>query len=465
MSFVHSIKFRFTVWYLLVLIVLLGSLSTVVYFRMSRSLNHNLDNSLELRSTQLQSIRTILDSINQGEFQQELGEIVVLYYYSGDTLVQVSSRNMSITLDSQFVEQAIKGESSFVTVHTATGEGVRLYAAPILLPGSGGGPSVQQAAVVVGRSTKDIEQALDGLVRTLSIAVPLTLVVAAGGGVFLARRALKPVDQISQTARDIGERDLSQRIEVNTRDELGRLASTLNQMIGRLQRAFKRQQQFTGDASHELRTPLAVIQAESSLALQKERSASDYQKSLETISQEVNHMSSIIDRLLALARADDGKDQLAFQEVNLGKLIQDLGVDAEILCQEKGLGFHLGEAHDLVVKGDEAMLRQLFLNLLDNAIKYTPSGGTVSVSFRTEGQMAVVVITDTGIGIAPEDIPFIFERFYRVDKARSRAGGGTGLGLAISQRIAEAHGGKIGVESQVGKGSTFTVSLPGLRQA
>ncbi|MBM4462934.1 MAG: HAMP domain-containing protein [Chloroflexi bacterium] len=465
MSFLHSIKFRFTVWYLLVLIILLSILSTVVYFHMSRSLNNNLDNSLELRATQLQSIRTILDSIKQGEFQQELGEIVVLYYYSGDTLVQVSSRNISVTLDSQFVERAIDGESSFVTVHTTTGEEVRLYAAPIRLPGPGGGTGVQQAAVVVGRSTKDIEQALDGLVRTLSIAVPLTLLVAAGGGVFLARRALKPVDQISQTAQDIGGGDLSQRIEVNTRDELGRLASTLNQMIGRLQRAFKRQQQFTADASHELRTPLAVIQAESSLALQKDRSASDYQKSLESVSQEANHMSAIIDRLLTLARADDGKDRLTFQEVNLAKLIQDLGADAEILCQEKGLRFHLGEAHDLIVKGDEAMLRQLFLNLLDNATKYTPSGGTVSVSFRTEGQMAVVAVSDTGIGIAPEDMPFIFERFYRVDKARSRAGGGAGLGLAISQHIAKAHGGKIEVESQLGKGSTFTVSLPRLKQA
>jgi heavy metal sensor kinase len=463
MKFVHSIKFRFTVWYLLVLIVLLGSLSTIVYYHMSRSLNHNLDSSLELRSTQLQSIPTIIDSIREGQFQQELGEIVVLCFYSGGELVQVSSKDIGITLDSQFIERAISSESSFVTVHTTAGEGVRLYAAPFQPAGPGGGPSVEPAAVVVGRSTKDIEQALDGLVRTLSIAVPLTLVVAAGGGAFLARRAFKPVDQISQAARDIGERDLSQRIEVDTQDELGRLASTLNQMIERLQRAFKRQQQFTSDASHELRTPLAVIQAESSLALQKERSASDYQRSLETITQEAHYMSSIIDRLLTLARADDGKDQLAFQEVNLGKLIQDLGTDAEILCREKGLGFQLGETHDLVVKGDEAMLRQLFFNLLDNAIKYTPSGGTVSVSLRTEGQMAIVAITDTGIGIAPDDIPFIFERFYRVDKARSRVGGGTGLGLAISQRIAGAHGGNIEVESQVGKGSTFTVSLPSLK--
>ena len=464
MKFVHSIKFRFTIWYLLVLVVLLGSLSAIVYFYLSRSLYQNLDSSLELRSTQLQSISTIVDSIRQGEFQEELGEIVVLCFYSGGELTIVSPMDISITLDNEFIAQAIGGESSFITVSTTEGEGVRLYAVPFLPEGPGGRPNIEPSAVIVGRSTKEIEQALDGLVRTLTIAVPLTIVVAAGGGLFLARQALKPVDQISQTARDISERDLSQRIEVNTRDELGRLASTLNQMMERLQRAFRRQQQFTGDASHELRTPLAVIQAESSLALQKERAVSDYQQSLETINQEAEHMSLIIDRLLTLARADAGTEQLASEEVNLGELIRDLSMEAEILCREKGLGFQLGVTHDLAVKGDKAMLRQLFINLLDNAIRYTPSGGTVSISSGTEGQMAVVVITDTGIGIPPEDIPFIFERFYRVDKARSRAGGGIGLGLAICQHIAEAHGGRIDVESQVGKGSTFTVWLPLYKQ-
>ena len=460
MNFIHSIKFRFTIWYLLVLLVLLGSLSTVVYFYLSRSLYNNLDASLELRSSQLQSIPTIVESIRGGQFQEELGEIVMLGLYSGGELVMASSRDIGISLDYEFIEKAITDQGSFMTVRTAGGEGVRLYALPFRTADHRSRLDVEPVAVVVGRSTDEIEQALDGLVRTLTIAVPLTLVLAAGGGVFLARRALKPVDQISQAARGISESDLSQRIEVNTKDELGRLSSTLNQMIERLQRAFRRQQQFTGDASHELRTPLSVIQAESSLALQKERPASDYKQSLGTINQEANHMSSIIDRLLTLARADAGKEQLAFQEVNLGKLIQDLCVDVEILCREKGLGFQLDETYDFIVKGDEGMLRQLFLNLLYNAIRYTPSGGTVSVSFSTEGKMAVVAITDTGIGIPPEDISLIFERFYRVDKARSRSEGGSGLGLAICWHIAEAHGGKIEVESQVGQGSTFTVWLP-----
>jgi len=241
---------------------------------------------------------------------------------------------------------------------------------------------------------------------------------------------------------------------------LGRLAATLNEMIGRLDKAFQRQKQFTSDASHELRTPLAVIEAESTLALQKERPPSDYRQSLEIVSREARQMSYLINQLLTLARADAGKAQWNFTEVDLGKLITDLSIDVEVLCQEKGLSFQLGQAQDLVVKGDEARLRELFMNLLDNAIRYTPSPGTVSLSLRREGQMVVVAITDTGVGIPAEDIPFIFERFYRGDKSRSRAEGGSGLGLAICRHIAEAHGGKIEVESQVGAGSTFSVWLP-----
>jgi heavy metal sensor kinase len=460
MSFIHSIKFRFTIWYLLVLAVLLIALSAGVYFSLSRSLYRSLDRSLELRSTQLRSIPAILESIRQGEFQEQLGEIIILYFYSGNQLVEVSAPGISISLTHEFISEAIAGSSSFATTQTAEGERVRLLTVPINISILGPPPGIQPAALVIARSTKQIDQALAGLVRTLIIAVPLALILAAGGGLFLARRALKPVDKIAQTAREIGESDLSQRINVNTKDELGRLAATLNEMIGRLEKTFQRQKQFTSDASHELRAPLAVIEAESSLALQKERPSSDYQRSLEIISQESKQMSSLIDQLLTLARADAGKEQWNFTELNLGKLITNLSTDVEILCQEKGLSFQLGQPQDLVVKGDEARLRELFMNLLDNAIRYTPAPGTVSVSLRREGQMAVVAITDTGIGIPAEDIPFIFERFYRVDKSRSRAEGGSGLGLAICKHIVEAHGGKIEAESQVGAGSTFSVRLP-----
>jgi len=461
MSFIHSIKFRFTIWYLLVLAVLLTALSAGVYFYLSRSLYQNLDDSLKLRSTQLCDFPSILESIRQGEFQEELGEIVTLYFSAGNQSVEWPAPGINITLSNEFVSQAIAGTGLFTAAQTAAGEGLRLLAVPVDLgPPSGPTPSLPPALLVIGRSTRQIDQALHGLVRTLVIAVPLALAVAAGGGIFLAGRALKPVDKIAQTAQEIEENDLSQRINVNTKDELGRLAATLNAMIGRLERAFRRQKQFTSDASHELRAPLAVIEAESSLALQKERPQSDYRQSLETISQESKRMSSLIDQLLTLARADAGKEQWNFGEVNLGRLITNLNADVEVLCHEKGLNCELWKTQDLVINGDEARLRELFMNLLDNAIRYTPSPGTVSISLRREAQMVVVAVTDTGVGIPAEDIPFIFERFYRVDKSRSRAEGGTGLGLAICRHIAEAHGGKIVVESQVGVGSTFSVWLP-----
>lgn len=467
MNFFHSIKFRFTIWYLMALVILLGTLSTLVYFSLSRSLYQNLDHDLELRSTQLltqlqNSSTPIEDIINSGQFQEKLGEVVMLCYYSGDTMQVLPPKNANLPEEHSFIDRAISGEKSFDTVRTTEGERMRFSAVPVQLRArSMGMTSTLPATLIVGRSTDETEHALDGLIRILLIAVPLTLILATGGGVFLAGRALKPVDKISLTARMIGEGDLNQRIEVNTKDELGRLASTLNQMIDRLQKALKRQQQLTSDASHELRAPLAVIQAESSLSLQKERSASEYKQSLETVTEEASHMSSIIDRLLFLARADAGKEQLVLEEVNLGKLLRELTADVKILCQQKGLELKQGDAFDFTVKGDRSMLRQLFLNLLDNAIRYTPGGGTISVTFSTDGRKAAVAIADTGIGIPPEDLPHIFERFYRVDKARSRADGGSGLGLSICHYIAEAHNGKIEVESQLGKGSTFTVWLPG----
>lgn len=471
MRLIHSIKFRFTLWYLVVLGILLGSLSAGLYFYLSRNLRQNLDDSLRLRAEQLSHIRDILMTIREGQFEEEIGEVVSLYFLSGGDLLRLSPRELDLPVSTEMIEQAINGQSSFAMIETAEGRELRVYISPISpdIPGlpSPSSPvppppviNSQPAVLVIGRSTEPIEEALGGLIRTLGIAIPLTLAFAAGGGFFLARRALKPVDQITQQAQTIEEADLSQRIEVKAKDELGRLASTLNEMIDRLEKAFKRQQQFTSDASHELRAPLAIIEAESTLMLQKDRTNSEYRQSLETISQEAHRIAHIVDQLLTLARADAGKEKLTLKEVNLNELISELSSDIEILCRDKGLEFQLNQVEDLVVNGDDVKLRQLFLNLLDNAIRYTPSGGSISVSVYREGQMAVVSISDTGIGISREDLPHIFDRFYRVDKVRSPNKGGSGLGLAISRQIAEAHRGKIEVQSEVGKGSIFSVFLP-----
>jgi heavy metal sensor kinase len=473
MRFVHSIKFRFTIWYLVVLGIALASLSVGAYHYLARTLYQNLDEALELRATQISGIGEVLMSVVEGQFEEELGEVVYFYFYSGDQLMYLAPRDIDVPIDVELVTKAISGENAFATVETPEGEGLRVLAVPfsprrpVMVPpltGMAGpasqGVNIESAALVIGRPTEDIEQALDRLQHTLMIAVPLTLVAAGGGGVFLARRALKPVDEMTRKARSIEERDLSQRLEVKTRDELGRLASTLNDMIARLERAFGRQRQFTSDASHELRAPLAVIEAESTLSLQRKRAAGEYRQSLETIAQEAARMSLIIDQLLSLARADSEKEPLSLEELSLGELLGELSSDLEVLCRRKGLKLELTQLEDSMVKGDRLRLRVLFLNLLDNAIRYTPGGGTVSISLRREGQMAVVSISDTGPGIPEADLPHIFERFYRVDKARSRTEGGTGLGLSIAQYIAEVHGGRIEAESEPGKGSTFRVWLP-----
>jgi heavy metal sensor kinase len=448
MRFFKSIKFRLTVWYLVVIVALLLVFGAVAYFMLSNSLRQSLDESLKTRVTELQIAEN-----THAVFVERLDELVLIYNTNG-TVLQRLGPNVQLASIDGLVRQALAGQDSFATTSTSDGQEVRLYAAPFVVN------PVSCFAIVVGRPTAEIQGVLRTFRYILGISGLGVVILGGIGGLFLASRALKPVDRITRTAQDIGESDLSRRISVHSEDELGRLASTLNRMIERLDVAFGRQRQFTADASHELRTPLAVVQAESTLALSKERPEAEYRKSLELISQEAAYMSDVIGKLLFLARSDAGKEPLNFQDVDLRELLAEVSSDAEALAREKGLQFIHGPLEDLTVKGDRVKLRQLFLNLLDNAVRYTPSGGSISGSAVSKMGMAVVAISDTGIGIPPEHLPHIFDRFYRVDKARSRAEGGVGLGLAIAKYIAEVHGGKIEVESQVGKGSIFYVVLP-----
>jgi signal transduction histidine kinase len=230
-------------------------------------------------------------------------------------------------------------------------------------------------------------------------------------------------------------------------------------MLKRLEDAFHREKQFTADASHELRTPLSVVQGEATLALTKDRNVDEYRKSIENIYQEAERMSSVLKKLLFLARHEDNK-QLEFETINVEVLLDELISDIEILCEDKSIRCKLRVMDDLFVWGDRVSLRELFFNLIDNAVRYTPQGGEILVSLSKEDGDACVAVKDNGTGIPEEHLKHIFKRFYRVDKYRSRSESGSGLGLSICQRIAEIHGGTIKVESQVGKGSTFTVFLP-----
>ena len=455
MKFFKSVKFRLTVWYLIVMSILLFVFAALSYFTLYHNLYKNLDDNLKNRFIKLRSLlQDVIDNADTDidiDRERELGEVILVYYPKG--LLWKGFGPFIDTSDiTPMVREAAKGAPFFFDITTTYGQEIRFYAAPVIVGES-------SFVLLVGRYFGEIKAILNRL-RTTFILSGLVMIVLAGvGGLFLADRALRPVDRITRTAQKISERNLSHRIEVHSEDELGRLSHTLNQMIARLEDAFRRQQQFTADASHELRTPLSVIQAEATLALGKERKEKEYREALETISQEASYMSSIIDKLLFLARSDIRWEQYNFEEVKLRELVIDLATSIEALAQEKGLEFEVGIVEDLVVRGDQERLRQLLFNILENAIKYTKTG-KVSISVVQKDKEAIIAIVDTGVGIPPQDLPHVFERFYRVDKTRSREEGGTGLGLAIAQEIAEAHGGKIEVESEVNEGSTFSVVLP-----
>jgi heavy metal sensor kinase len=446
-----SIKFRLTLWYLAAIVVLLIVFGTVAYYLLSKNLYRNLDESLQARAIELRS--SIKIQGRRVQFDEKVNELVMIYDADG-VLMQRLGPNVEFSRIDETVKEALFGKASFVSASTPRGPDVRLYAAPFNVD------SATRVAIVVGRLPNDILSML-ALFRQVILYSSFLVVVLTGiGGLFLAERTLKPVDRITDIARGIGESDLSRRIDVETDDELGRLATTLNEMIARLEEAFTKQRQFVADASHELRTPLAVIQAESSLVLEKERTQEEYQRALESVTQEVAYMSDVVGKLLLLARSDAGCEPVDLSNVDIATLLTELAQDVEALAQEKGLEFRMGPMDSLTVRGDRTKLKQLFLNILDNAVRYTPAGGLIASSLERRDGKAVASIVDSGIGIPPGHLPFIFDRFYRVDKARTYAEGGTGLGLAIASAIARLHGGTIEVESQVGGGTTVTVILP-----
>jgi heavy metal sensor kinase len=295
----------------------------------------------------------------------------------------------------------------------------------------------------------------------MAAVFPIGLLLAGGGGWLLARRALRPVDRMAETARRISAEQLAARLEDGgANDELSRLAQTLNEMLGRLDTSFRQIRQFSADASHELQTPLTILKGEIEVALRMPRTPEEYQRILKSALEEIDRVARLVEGLLLLARADAGVLRMDLQPVDLAQLVEDVYGQVKVLADRRKITLLFGVMEPLSIRGDYERLRQVLLNLVDNGIKYTPSGGRVTLSLQRDGEWASLRVTDTGIGLSPGDQEKIFERFYRSAEDRSRGEGGAGLGLCIARSIAEAHGGKIQVESTPGLGSTFTVLLP-----
>lgn len=322
-----------------------------------------------------------------------------------------------------------------------------------------------KAFITVGYSLEEIDSTLYELFNALLIGFPIVLFVSTLGGFILARVSLKPIDDLSRSAREITASNLSNRLpEPKTNDEVARLTHTLNEMIARLEYSFNQIKQFTADVSHELRTPLAILTGELEVALRSDKSPEEYQALLISALEEVGRLSKVVRTLLDLSRAETGQVSIEHSNVNLSSMLEDLAEDAMILAEERSISVGSMIEPGILIDGDSVRLHQALLNIVDNAIKYTPSGGDILMRMVREGDRAILRVSDTGIGIPKEHLPHIFDRFYRADQARSQDIQGNGLGLSIVKWIIEAHQGTIRAESTLGKGTMFTIVLPILEQ-
>jgi heavy metal sensor kinase len=316
--------------------------------------------------------------------------------------------------------------------------------------------------VRIGHPIDEEIETLDAFRGYLLWFAPVLLLGASGIGYWLSHKALAPVDALARTARTISGHNLSSRLEpLHTGDELQRLSDTLNEMLGRIEAAFRRITEFTADASHELRTPIALIHTEAELALRRSRDEAEYRETLRNILLEAERTAKLLEKLLDLARADSGGEALDIHGIDLLVTLRESASKWRQVASLRNLQFEERlEVQRLPVMGDENALRRLIDILLDNALKYSASPGRITLSAEEKDGHITVSVEDTGVGIAPEDQAKIFERFYRVDKARSRELGGAGLGLAIAQWIVEHHNGSIAVKSEIGRGSVFRVEIP-----
>ncbi len=459
-----SIRVRLTIWYGGGLALMMMLFAGALYVVMSQALQDRVDRSLEeaavAAARSLEEHRfgpfLLLDDLTQSF--PELALLDKFFQIFGPqgqiTLQSANITTRDIPLSQTAMDSALQNRGTLETVRFNEEIPIRLLSYPI----RHGDTLVN--IVRVGASLRPGEDMLSRLMFVLVIGSPLAVAVSMLGGWFLAGRALRPVDSITLAARRIAGGDLTQRIHTTSKDEIGRLASTFNDMIARLETSIRQTRQFSADASHELRTPLTIIKGEAELALRKPRAPNVYREVLESNLEEIDHMSRIVEELLFLWRADLGEVTMASNPVQLDTLMQEIHSQAVALGQERRVDTTLEHVEPVQAPGDEWRLRELLLNVVDNAVKYSPPGGTVRLRLTATRDQAMILVRDDGIGIAREEQRVIFDRFYRTDAARAHAPNGTGLGLSICKWIVEAHRGAIEVESAVGKGSCFTISLP-----
>ena len=459
------IRAKLTIWYTTLLAASLITFGSILYVALSRNIISSIDARLFSMADMvsravfrpgtvnlpqnfdifLEHFFGIKTSGNFIQLMDEYGKIV----FTSSTL----GKN-HLPLSAQTYHHSIAGNATYETIKNIGQYPVRIVTFPLMENG-------QLISILqVGAPLQESTAALNALFYILIFGIPLAVILASGVGWFLAKKALSPVDMVTVLARKIEAGSLNERLDVSgPKDELGRLAKTFNDMIARLELSFKQMKQFTADASHELKTPLTVLKGEMEIALRTEKTVEGLQGVIKSSLEEIDKMSAIVKSLLNLAKFDS-RVRLPKDNINLDRVVEERFNQTLPMAKDKGIDMFITKKENVMITGDKLGIGQLLFNLIYNAIKYTPQGGRIEISLEQSDNWAIIKVSDTGIGIAEEDLPHIFDRFYRVDKERTRGAGGVGLGLSICKEIAEVHSGKIEVESEAGKGSVFKVYLP-----
>jgi heavy metal sensor kinase len=462
----RSIRFRLTVWYAGLLAGLLVLFGFSVYLGLSQYLGWTMEETLSQQAKQIGSAwlgevgvsgeSYVAEEINE-HFSPKINGRFVRITRSDGGVMYLSDEPESKRFDPSLVPplKAQAGQESLREELLSGDGGLMIFALPFTAKDGA------RYVIEVGASSHEIERALHGLLLAIAIGLPVVVTVAIAGGYLLMRRALRPIDEITQSAERITSRNLGERLPApKTGDELERLSVGLNRMIARLDESFQHIDRFSADASHELRTPLTILRGELEAAAQQRQITLELRETLGSALEETERLSRIVESLMAISRLDAGEARVDLARFDLAELASSTTEQMRLLAEDKNIALRCEAERHVRVVGDSARLKQVIVNLVDNAIKYTPAGGFVVVKVYASNGRAALEVKDNGVGIPPEAAPHIFERFYRVDKARSRQMGGAGLGLSIIKAIVTAHGGQVRVESVEGKGSRFLIELP-----
>lgn len=453
------VRVRLTLWYVFLMALTFTALVIYLTVRFQISLRNSIDQSLQ------QTVSKTIASLDQANFQQTNTLSFDIVEKSG-----INSAGFAMRLISaQGAVWDTFGQVQNLISWGETKEGFttqkgkfdeddeyRVFSQPVL-----DSDNQTIAWIQAAQSVSPINETLQDLQEQVLFGIPVILIFAGIGGYFLADRALRPIKQITNTAQQITAKDLSRRLEYKgAKDEIGDLAETFDQMIGRLQSSFDRERRFTGDAAHELRTPLTILKGQIDVTLSRPRNSAEYEKKLQELSVQVDRLIRLSNALLFLSRSDQNQISFERRRMNLRELLEVLIEQIQPLADEKKIQVITNFQDELHAYGDNDHLIRLYMNLFENALKYTPSGGQITVTGTNDSDTLTIAIHNTGSGISQEHLPHLFERFYRVDSDRSSQTGGSGLGLAIAQDIARLHGGEIIAQSEAGEGVTISLRLP-----